>query len=102
MDGFACRHCKRSIAGPGSNCPWCGEQIMVICAACKAYTDDQESNCAHCGRLLQADRMERIAALAHHPVVAGLAQDAERALLVASAVVAVNGRDFFYADERSY
>ena len=75
---------------------------MVICAACKAYTDDQESNCAHCGRLLQADRMERIAALAHHPVVAGLAQDAERALLVASAVVAVNGRDFFYADERSY
>jgi hypothetical protein len=76
---------------------------MVICAACKAYTDDQDSKCSHCGNALKADRMERIAALAHHPVVAGLAQDSERALLAASAVVAVNAREFFFVDdERGY
>jgi hypothetical protein len=43
--------------------------------------------------------MERIAALAHHPVVASLAQDSERALLAASAVVATNAREFFYVDD---
>jgi hypothetical protein len=73
---------------------------MVICAACKAYTDDQEPNCAHCGSALEADGMERIAALAHHPIVAGLAQDSERALLVASAVVAANAREFFFVDDQ--
>ena len=71
---------------------------MVICAACKAYTDDENPNCEQCGAPLQADHMERVAQLAQHPVVAGLAQDSERALLVASAVVATNRGDFFYAD----
>ena len=100
MAGFSCSHCGRPIAVAASTCPWCGESIMVICAACKAYTDDQEPNCEHCGAPLQPDRMEQIAALAHHPVVAGLARDGERALLVASAVVATNSGHFFRAYEQ--
>jgi len=44
--------------------------------------------------------MERIALLAHHPEVARLAQDQERAQLVASAVVIKNLGDFFFDDGR--
>jgi hypothetical protein len=95
MSTFPCRHCGRPIAVPASNCPWCGQQIMVICATCKAYTDDQKLHCEHCGAPLQPDRMERIALFAHHPEVARLAQDRERAQLVASAVVINNVGDFF-------
>ena len=75
---------------------------MVICANCKAYSDDQEPYCEHCGEPLQPDRMERIALLAHHPVVARLAQDQERAQLVASAVVINNLGGFFYDDGQGY
>jgi hypothetical protein len=100
MDGFTCRHCGRPIAIPASNCPWCRMPIMVICANCKAYTDDQEPYCEHCGAPLQPDRMDRIALLARHPEVARLAQDQERAQLVASAIVIKNLSDFFYDDGR--
>jgi hypothetical protein len=98
MDSFICRHCRRPIAVPASKCPWCGGRIMVICANCKAYTDDQKSHCEHCGAPLQPDRMERIAAFAHHPEIARMAQDREQAQLVASAVVINNLGGFFYAD----
>jgi hypothetical protein len=74
--------------------------IMVICANCKAYTDDQKPTCEHCGAPLQPDRMEDIALLAHHPDVARLAQDQGRAQLVASGVVINNLDDFFYDDGR--
>ncbi|NLF01473.1 MAG: hypothetical protein GX601_10905 [Anaerolineales bacterium] len=73
---------------------------MVICAACKAYTDDQQPTCQQCGAPLQPDRMERIAALARDPVVAQLAEDQEQALLVASAVVAAHRVDFLFDDGR--
>lgn len=99
---FTCRHCGRPIAVPASNCPWCGQQIMVICASCKAYTDDQKPFCERCGKPLQPDRMERLALLAHHPEVARLVQDQERAQLVASAVLVNNLGDFFYDDGRGY
>lgn len=91
-----CRHCHRPIAVPASRCPWCDETIMVICAVCKAYTDDQESHCEHCGSPLQPDRMERLALVAHHPEIARLAQDRERARLVASAVIVRYPGDFFF------
>lgn len=97
-----CRHCRRPIAVPASNCPWCGRQIMVICANCKAYTDDQQAFCGQCGAPLQADRMERLSLLAHHPQVASLVQDQERAQLVASAVVINNLSDFFYDEPQGY
>ncbi len=99
---LTCRHCRRPIAIPASNCPWCGQQIMVICANCKAYTDDQQSFCGQCGAPLQPDRMERLSLLAHHPEVASLVQDQERAQLVASAVVVNNLGDFFYNDPQGY
>nr|HID13672.1 zinc ribbon domain-containing protein [Anaerolineae bacterium] len=102
MDDFTCRHCGRPIAVPASNCPWCRQPIMVICANCKAYTDDQKPYCEQCGAPLQPDRMERIALLAHHPEVARLAQDRERAQLVASAVVIANLGGFFYDDGRGH
>jgi hypothetical protein len=69
---------------------------MVICAQCKAYTDDQQSHCRQCGAPLQPDRMERVAAAAHNPELARLAEDQGRARLVASSVVALNVHDFFY------
>jgi hypothetical protein len=73
---------------------------MVICANCKAYTDDRKLCCEHCGAPLQPDRMERIAAFARHPEIARLAQDREQARLVASAVLINNLGDFFYQDEQ--
>jgi len=72
---------------------------MVICSACKAYTDKERDTCEHCGAPLQPDQMENIALLARHPIVAGLARDSERARLVASALVATNLGKFFYTDE---
>jgi hypothetical protein len=99
---LTCRHCSRPIAVPASNCPWCGLQIMVICANCKGYTDDQKPFCGQCGVPLQPDRMEQLSLLVHHPEVARLAQDQERAQLVASAVVVNNASDFLYDDGRGY
>ena len=100
MADLVCRHCGRSIAVPASTCPWCGKTIMVICANCKAYTDDEQPRCEHCGALLEADRMERVALYAHHPEIAQLADDRENAHLVASAVLINHVGDFFYDDGR--
>lgn len=100
MEDFTCRHCGRPIRVPASTCPWCGEPIMVICANCKAYTDDQKSHCQHCGASLVPDKMEEIKKVARRSEVTDLAQDRERAQLVASAVVVNNLRDFFYVDDQ--
>jgi hypothetical protein len=72
---------------------------MVICANCKAYTDDQKPHCSQCGAPLQPDRMERIALQAHQPELARLAEDQDRARLVASSLVVNNAGDFFYASQ---
>lgn len=69
---------------------------MVICAQCKAYTDDQETVCQHCGAPLHPDRMERVVASARNPDLARLAEDEGRARLVASSLVALHAHDFFY------
>lgn len=73
---------------------------MVICALCRAYTDDQGPVCEHCGAPLQPDRMESVIQSARDPIVAELAKDEQRARLVASAVVAANSAQFFYADKQ--
>jgi hypothetical protein len=99
MAAFECRHCGRPIAVPASRCPWCNETIMVICANCKTYTDDQKPHCEQCGVPLQPDRMERIALQAHQPELARLVEDRERARLVASSLVVNNAGDFFYAGQ---
>lgn len=75
---------------------------MVICANCKAYTDDQQPLCEHCGLPLQPDRMENIALFARDPEAARVARDRERAQLVASVVVSNHPRDFFYDEGRGY
>ena len=102
MEAFSCRHCGRPIAVPGSNCPWCGKQIMVICAACKAYTNNEVERCEHCGAALRPDRMEEIALHVHHPVIAALAQDSGRAQLVASAVVAARLDEFLRIEGKDH
>jgi len=96
MDGFTCKHCGRPIAVPASTCPWCSKPIMVICANCKAYSDDESEFCDHCGEPLVADKMEELALIAHHPDVARLAKDQQRAQVVASAVVQRNAKDMFF------
>jgi RNA polymerase subunit RPABC4/transcription elongation factor Spt4 len=100
MDTLSCRYCKRSIAVPGSKCPWCGEKIMVICAHCKAYTDDQSPLCMHCNQPLQADDMQDIVLQAHHPDLARMVDDRRHARQVASAIVLHGVKDFFYATDR--
>jgi hypothetical protein len=70
---------------------------MVICASCRAYTDDQESHCQQCGAPLQPDQKERLVLQAHHPELARLVDDQVQAQLVASAVVVAHHADFFYA-----
>ena len=100
--GLVCKHCGRRVAVPASTCPWCRAQIMVICASCKAYTDSDATQCQHCGAPLRADRMEGVAMLARDPVLGELAQDRERALLVASGVVANHLRDFLFTDSQGH
>lgn len=100
MDALSCRYCERSIAVPGSKCPWCGEKIMVICANCKAYTDDQSPLCMHCNQPLQADNMEDIVLQAHHPELARMVDDRRHARQVASAIVFHGVKDFFYTTDR--
>lgn len=99
MSRFKCRHCGRPIAVPASRCPWCDQPIMVICANCKQYTDDQKAHCQHCGAPLKADRMERVTLMASQPDVARLAQDREQAQLVASTVVVSSAAEFFHEGE---
>ena len=94
MSELACRYCERLIAVPASKCPWCGEMIMVICANCKAYTDDQNSLCMHCHQPLHPDHMDDIVLQAHHPEIARMVEDRKHARLVASAVVLHGIGDF--------
>jgi RNA polymerase subunit RPABC4/transcription elongation factor Spt4 len=72
---------------------------MVICASCKAYTDDQKSHCEQCGVELLVDQKEHLVLQAHHPELARLVEDQVHAQLVASAVVITHHTDFFYASE---
>jgi hypothetical protein len=72
---------------------------MVICASCKAYADDQELHCSHCGEPLQPDPMERVRLHAHHPELARMVADREHAQLVASTLVLNHVGDFFYEKE---
>lgn len=99
MSALTCRHCGRPVAVPASRCPWCNEVIMVICASCKAYTDDQKSHCEQCNAALQPDQKEHLVLQAHHPDLARLVEDRAQAQLVASAVVIAHHADFFYASE---
>ena len=97
--GLICRHCDRPIAVPASRCPWpgCGKQIMVICAACKQYTDDQEDVCQQCGApLVEATVPELQMPAASGTEVDRLATDQARAQLVASGVIASYTTGFFY------
>lgn len=97
--GLTCRHCGRPIAAPASRCPWpgCGEPIMVICAACKGYTDDQADVCQQCGApLVEAKFPELPMPTASGTVVDRLATDQARAQLVASGVIATYTTGFFY------
>jgi RNA polymerase subunit RPABC4/transcription elongation factor Spt4 len=99
MEPMTCRYCKRPIAVPASKCPWCGEVIMVICANCKTYTDDQRELCMHCNKPLQPDHMDDIVLQAHHPELARMVEDRKHARLVASAVVLYGVEDFFHSSE---
>jgi hypothetical protein len=98
---LTCRYCGRPIAVAMSTCPWpdCRATIMVICAACRAYTDDQGEFCEQCGEPLVAATFEEVElpvgtqALLHQ-----LARDQERALLVASGVLARYSGHFFGDD----
>lgn len=72
---------------------------MIICAKCKQYADDSKPTCEHCGApLKEHDREELTKMLGVEPVVAELAADQERALLIASGVVARSLPHFFYDD----
>jgi len=94
---LTCRHCGRPIAVPASRCPWCNQQIMVVCAACKQYTDDSLLTCQHCGAPLQpAPREEIKRFVGVPPEVADLLADRERAHLIASGVVAQYLSEFFF------
>lgn len=97
--GLVCRHCGRPIAVPASRCPWCEQTIMVICARCKQYTDDQGTVCEHCGAPLEPDRSESLRiGVGLDDRTAQLIADRRRAHLVASGVVALHLPEFFYAD----
>lgn len=72
---------------------------MVICSACKQYTDDQGAVCQHCGAPLVPDRLDAVReAVELHPDVAQLAEDRRRARLVASGVVVRYHSGFFFDD----
>lgn len=104
VEGFSCRHCGRRIAVPASKCPWCGQPIMVICSACKQYTDDQQPTCQHCGAALVPDRLESVLSTFRlDPTLAEMVADRQRAQLVASGVIALYARGLFFesAQQRS-
>jgi RNA polymerase subunit RPABC4/transcription elongation factor Spt4 len=97
--GLVCRHCGRPIAVPASRCPWCDRKIMVVCAHCKQYTEDDQPTCRHCGQPLVADSREEVRRLIGlRPEVAELVADQQRAQLVASGVVALYLPGFFFDD----
>jgi len=97
--GISCRYCGKPIAVPASRCPWCDRQIMIICAACRQYTDDSLPHCQHCGAPLQEDTKEAVKRFVGlQPEIADLVTDRERALLTASGVVASYLPSFFFDD----
>lgn len=99
--GLVCRYCGRPMAVPASRCPWCDRQIMVICAACKQYTDDERSTCEHCGAPLQPASREEIRRYVGVPAeVAELLADRDRAQLIASGVIATYLPGFLFDDGR--
>jgi hypothetical protein len=70
---------------------------MVICAACKEYTDDEGAFCEQCGEPLVAATFESRVGLGPAQIlVADLAADKNRARLVASGVMAEYTNGFFY------
>jgi RNA polymerase subunit RPABC4/transcription elongation factor Spt4 len=74
---------------------------MVICAACKQYTDDSQAVCRQCGAPLEEDTQEEVRSVVGlRPEVAELAADRGRAVLVASGVVAQYLPNFFYEDDQ--
>ncbi len=74
---------------------------MVICSACKQYTDNQEPVCQHCSAPLVPATLEKPAGTGiADEQVARLLADRERAKLVASGVVVQDLPGFFYADDR--
>jgi hypothetical protein len=74
---------------------------MVICAACKQYTDDQEDVCQQCGaQLVEATFPQAQMPAASGTKVDQLATDQARAVLVASGVIASYTTGFFYAGGR--
>lgn len=96
---MVCRHCGRPIAVPAARCPWpgCGKTIMVVCAACKQYTDDQGSFCQQCGEPLVAATFDPTPGPGlPQSVVVELAADQEKARLVASGVIATHTTGFFF------
>jgi len=99
MEGITCRHCGRTIAVPASNCPWCNATIMVICSACRQYTDDQEPVCQHCGSPLVPDDMADVRSkVGLDKDLAQIVEDRERAQIIASGVVARDLPGFFFND----
>ncbi|MGC9335838.1 MAG: zinc ribbon domain-containing protein [Anaerolineae bacterium] len=104
-DGLVCQHCGRPIAVPGLKCPWpgCGKTIMVICAACKQYTDVDGAFCQQCGEpLVAANAIALRSPLRPQAIIANLAADQQRAQLVASGVIAQYPNNFFADGTQSY
>lgn len=96
---MVCRHCGRPIAVPASTCPWpgCGKTIMVICAACKQYTDVEGAFCQQCGEPLVVATFEPAPGSDRpQPILAELAADQAKAQLVASGVIATYATGFFF------
>jgi hypothetical protein len=94
-----CRHCGRPIAVPAARCPWpgCGKTIMVVCTACKQYTDDEGTFCQQCGEPLVAATFDPTPGPGlPQPLVAELAADQDKAWLVASGVIATYTTRFFF------
>jgi hypothetical protein len=70
---------------------------MVICAACKEYTNDEGAFCEQCGEPLVAATFESSVGLGPtQSLVTDLAEDKKRARLVASGVMAEYTTGFFY------
>jgi hypothetical protein len=76
---------------------------MVICAACKQYTDDDGAFCQQCGQPLVAATFDALRSpLRPQTLVANLAADQQRAQLVASGVIGQYPSSFFSEDARPY
>jgi hypothetical protein len=76
---------------------------MVICAACKRYTDDRGAVCQRCGLPLVAATFDALRSpLRPQALVANLAADQQRAKPVASGVIAQYPSNFFSEDAQTY